>query len=69
MNKAFLSHSSAQKDLVRKIARFLGSARCIVDEMFFDDDHLIMDEILRKMNDADMFVSFVSNESLNSDWV
>lgn len=37
MNRAFLSHSSAQKDFVRKVYKSLGASRCILDECCFDN--------------------------------
>lgn len=69
MNRAFLSHSSAQKDFVRKVYKSLGASRCILDECCFDNGKKIIDEILRGLINTDLFVIFVSNESLNSDWV
>ena len=69
MNRAFLSHSSAQKDFVRKVYKSLGASRCILDECCFDNGQKIIDEILRGLINTDLFVIFVSNESLNSDWV
>lgn len=69
MNKAFLSHSSAQKDFVRKVYNLLGASRCVFDECCFDNGKKIIDEILRGLQNTDLFILFVSNESLNSDWV
>ena len=69
MNRAFLSHSSAQKDFVRKVYNSLGASRCVFDECCFDNGQKIIDEILRGLINTDLCVIFVSNESLNSDWV
>lgn len=69
MNKAFLSHSSAQKDFVRTIAKSLGPARCVFDEFCFETGEKILDEILRTLAGTDLFVLFISEEALNSDWV
>lgn len=69
MNKAFLSHSSAQKDFVRKVYKMLGASRCVFDECCFDNGKKIIDEILRGLQNTDLFILFVSNESLDSDWV
>lgn len=69
MNKAFLSHSSAQKDFVRKVYKLLGASRCVFDECCFDNGKKIIDEILRGLQNTDLFILFVSNESLDSDWV
>lgn len=69
MNKAFLSHSSAQKDFVRKVYKLLGASRCVFDECCFDNGKKIIDEILRGLQNTDLFILFVSNESLDSEWV
>lgn len=36
MNRAFLSHSFAQKDFVKKVYKLLGASRCVLDECCFD---------------------------------
>ena len=69
MNKAFLSHSSTQKDFVRKVADNLGPSRCVFDEYCFETGEKILDEILRTMSSSDLFVLFLSNEALDSEWV
>lgn len=69
MNKAFLSHSSAQKDFVRKVANSLGPSRCVFDEYCFETGEKILDEILRTLRSSDLFVIFLSNEALDSEWV
>ena len=69
MNKAFLSHSSAQKDFVRKVADLLTPSRCVFDEYTFETGEKILDEIIRSLNRTDLFVLFISNEALNSAWV
>ena len=69
MNKAFLSHSSAQKDFARKVADKLGPSRCVFDEYSFETGEKILDEILRTLSSSDLFVLFLSNEALDSEWV
>lgn len=69
MNKAFLSHSSAQKDFVHEVFSLLGKSRCIFDECCFENGKLIMDDIVRGMAQSDLFVLFISEDSLNSEWV
>lgn len=69
MNRAFLSHSSAQKDFVRAVAKELTPSRCSFDEYCFETGEKILDEIIRKLNNTDLFVLFISNEALESDWV
>ena len=69
MNKAFLSHSSAQKNFVRRVAEKLGPSRCVFDEYCFETGEKILDEILRTLSSSDLFVLFLSNEALDSEWV
>lgn len=69
MAKAFLSHSSSDKSLVRKIAKILGNQRCVLDENSFEPGARTMDEIFRELDESDVFVLFISDKSLNSDWV
>lgn len=70
MNRAFLSHSSEQKDFVRQVFKLLGGkSRCIFDECCFENGKMINDEIEKGMNKSDLFVLFISNSSLNSKWV
>ena len=69
MNRAFLSHSYAQKDFVKKVYKLLGASRCVLDDCCFDNGKKIIDEIVRTLQKTDLFVLFVSNESLNSEWV
>ncbi|MDR2084648.1 MAG: TIR domain-containing protein [Bacteroidales bacterium] len=69
MNRAFLSHSSKQKDLVRKIANSLGKAQCVFDDFEFESGMKVFDEIKKGIGNSDIFVFFISNDSLNSDWV
>lgn len=68
MAKAFLSHSSAQKDLVTKISQELGS-KSIIDSKSFEEGMSNLEEILISLDSADLFVLFISEESLNSKWV
>lgn len=69
MNRAFLSHSSKQKDLVKRIALNLGKANCIFDDFEFESGMPILDEILVNLNETELFVLFISDDSLNSEWV
>lgn len=69
MNRAFLSHSSAQKNFVRKVYKALGAPRCVFDECCFDNGKQIIEEILRGLQNTDLFVLFISNEALDSEWV
>lgn len=69
MAKAFLSHSSADKELVRGIAQQLGNSRCIFDEISFEPGRKTIQEIFRTLEDTDVFVFFISQKSLESPWV
>lgn len=69
MAKAFLSHSSSDKLLVRRIAKILGNQRCVIDEHAFEPGAKTLDEIFRELDESDVFVLFISDASLNSDWV
>ena len=69
MEKVFLSHSSADKAYVEKIAKQLGKDRCVYDAMCFEVGMQTIDEIFRELNNTGIFVLFISDTSLNSDWV
>jgi len=69
MDKIFLSHSSADKPYVSYIANALGKDRCVYDEMCFDEGMKTIDEIFRGLSQSSIFVVFISNKSLDSDWV
>lgn len=69
MAKAFLSHSSTDKELVRRIAQQLGQQKCVLDEWSFDAGELILDEIYNKLEESDILVFFISDKALNSPWV
>lgn len=69
MPKVFLSHSSKDKLLVRPIAKDLGNNRCIIDEMTFEEGMNILQEIISNIDRSDLFVIFLSDSALNSEWV
>ncbi|MBD5396539.1 TIR domain-containing protein [bacterium] len=66
--KAFISHSSAQKDFAIKIAEQIGFDQCIIDTYDFSPAYRTMDEIIEKMNHSTILVFLISQESLKSDW-
>lgn len=68
MIKVFLSHSSAQKQLVEDVANELGWDFAILDKFDFESGRKIIDEINNALDKVSVFVFFVSHESLNSDW-
>lgn len=69
MSRAFLSHSSIDKDFVRPIAELFGKDKCVFDEVTFEAAMKNIDEIFTNMDTTDIFVYFISNSSLNSEWV
>jgi hypothetical protein len=69
MTKAFLSHSSKQKGFVEVIAGKLGKANVVYDKWTFESGNKTLDEIYNGLNDSGIFVYFISNEALESDWV
>lgn len=69
MSKAFLSHSSRDKILVEKIAEKLGEKRCVYDKFSFEAGMKTLDEIIRTLDETDLFVIFISDSSLESEWV
>lgn len=69
MAKAFLSHSSKDKDLVRKVATQLGNKNCVLDEISFDPGRKTLEQIFSELDSSDVFVLFISSDSLDSTWV
>ncbi len=66
--KAFLCHSSTDKEYVRIVARRLSRARAMYDEMCFLPGVDFRDSIIKGLDSSDLFVFFVSRESLKSIW-
>lgn len=74
MAKVFLSHSSTDKDeYVRRVAGLLmdniGEHNVVYDEVTFEVGMMPLEEINRCLDETDLFVIFLSNNSLESDWV
>ncbi|MFJ5362253.1 TIR domain-containing protein [Pectobacterium sp. CHL-2024] len=70
MIKAFLSHSSKDKDkYVRNVANWLGKENIIYDEFTFEEGEKNLDQILDGLKETELFVLFISNDALNSPWV
>lgn len=69
MDKIFLSHSSRNKDYVRPIFEYFGGDRCIFDEMTFETGMQTLKEIFTGIDETDIFVFFISNDALESEWV
>ena len=74
MPKVFLSHSSKDKlsyvkPVVDRLIKDLGTHSVIYDEYTFEAGMKSMEEIERGLNNTDLFVVFLSNSALESDWV
>ena len=69
MLKAFLSHSSKQKGYVEVVAKGLGKSNIIFDKWTFEEGNKTIDEIFQGLSETDLFVLFISNEALESEWV
>ena len=69
MLKAFLSHSSKQKGYVEIVAKQLGKSNIVLDKWTFEEGNKTIDEILQGLSETGVFVLFISNEALESEWV
>lgn len=69
MVKAFLSHSSVDKDIVRKIKNSIQRFWTYFDEDCFNPGEDFRTAITDRLEDTNLFVLFVSQNSLNSSWV
>ncbi|MTI67837.1 MAG: TIR domain-containing protein [Firmicutes bacterium] len=68
--KAFLSHSSKDKEhYVEKVAKKIGKDRVVYDEFSFEKGLKSIEEIDRGLDASDLFVVFISENSINSKWV
>lgn len=69
MPRAFLSHSGKDKFYVNICAEKLGFHNCIYDSLTFEEGNQMFDEIVKHLNQTDVFVIFISNNALQSKWV
>ncbi len=67
--KAFLSHSSRDKEIVRAVAKELGRQFCLLDEQSFKTGEDFKTSIEKAFDESSVFVLFASQASLNSLWV
>lgn len=67
--RAFLSHSSKDKQLVEGVARRLGRAYVVYDKYAFEPGDDFNRAILEGLQRSDIFVLFASKASLESEWV
>lgn len=66
----FLSHSHADKEIVRQVAQVLREADY---DVWFDEEEIhwgarIVDEVQRGLDTADFMAFFISQNSMNSQW-
>lgn len=69
MIKAFLSHSSSDKEIVREIKEKLTRAWTYFDEDCFEPGEDFRDAIVDHIEESKLFVLFASEASLKSSWV
>ena len=69
MNKVFLSHSSKDKDYVDHVAKRVGLDNCVYDKYTFEDGMETLEEIYKGLDRTDIFVLFISDVALDSEWV
>lgn len=67
--KAFLSHSSKDKEFVEAVAKELGRQFCTFDKYDFKNGVDFLTSITSGINNSDIFVLFVSREALKSFFV
>ena len=64
--KAFLSHSSKQKDYVEQVASILGKDKVNYDSWSFDAGGKTLDEIYTGIENSGVFVFFISLRALGT---
>lgn len=69
MKKVFLSHKSEDKPYVEYVANSIGKDNCVYDKYTFEDGMQTLNEILKGMDETDLFVLFISRKALESKWV
>lgn len=69
MDKAFLSHSSKDKEFVRAVANNLGRQFCIFDEQVFDTGDEFKKSIEVNLAESSVFVLFATRDSIDRMWV
>lgn len=69
MIKAFISHSSRQKEFATQLVNKIGRDYCIIDCYDFEPAYKSIDEIYRAIERCTVFVLLISRESMTSEWV
>lgn len=68
MRKAFICHSSKDKDYARFVAKKLRRANVVFDEFTFEPGQDFRDEIIKHLDQSALFVFLASHESIQSTW-
>lgn len=68
-SKAFVSHSSADKPFVERVAEFVSAARWEIDSHTFEEGKSSAAEIFAALSRSYLFVLIASGQSMKSDWV
>lgn len=69
MLKAFISHSSLQKEFALNLVEELGRDYCKIDCYNLGTAYKSINEIYKAIDTSTVFVLLISKESLSSDWV
>lgn len=69
MIKAFISHSSKQKEFALELVNSLGRDYCKIDCYNFEPAYKTIHEIYKAIEESTIFVLLISHDSLTSDWV
>ena len=69
MPRAFLSHSSFDKDFVQQVYDGLGAGRCAFDARTLRKSSDLPAQIREGLEDCDIYVLFLSHSALQSNWV
>jgi hypothetical protein len=70
MIKCFLSHSSSdKKSYVRIVAEKIRKENRVIDEESFEEGMVTAEEIIKYLDSSSLFVFFISDNSLRSEWV
>ncbi len=69
MVKVFISHSSAQKPFVEKVAEYIGLDYVHLDKFDFEAGRKILEEIDKSIACSNLFVLLISEEGLESNWI
>lgn len=67
--KAFLSHSSKDKEIVGEVATLLSRANCVYDVFSFETGEEFSESIKKGLNESKIFVLFVGKDTLERPYV